>query len=317
MKTLNLLVLSLIVLAGLPAPAKALGAGGANGVARPANTQPIQARAVARPMRTNAPNVARLAALTSSAVVILDPVSGQVLYQRNQHAVMPIASLTKLMTALVVLEADQDMGQTLTVTGADVDRLKSSSSRLQVGTRLPRGAMLHLALMSSENRAASALGRYYPGGTQQFVLAMNRKARALGMARTRYVEPTGLSSANVSTPSDLARLVIAAEKNALIRRYSTDHQYSIRQGRAISVYHNTNRLTSNANWRIRLQKTGYITEAGRCMVLYTLVNNRPTVMVVLDAQGRYAHAADANQVRSWLAGNRGRTSRRVSVRRRH
>lgn len=317
MKTLNLFALLLIAFAGLHAPAKALGAGGANGAARHGKATAIHAHAVARPVRANAPSVARLAALTSSAVVILDPNSGQVLYQRNQHAVMPIASLTKLMTALVVLEAGQDMGQMLTVTGADIDRLKYSSSRLQVGTRLTRGAMLHLALMSSENRAASALGRHYPGGTRQFVQAMNRQARALGMARTRYVEPTGLSSANVSTPSDLARLVIAAAKNALIRRYSTDHQFSIRQGRATSVYHNTNRLTANANWRIRLQKTGYISEAGRCMVLYTLVNNRPTVMVFLDAQGRYAHAADANQVRSWLAGSRGQGSRRAAGRRRH
>lgn len=214
---------------------------------------------------------------------------------------MPIASLTKLMTALVVLEARQNMKQKLTVTKADIDRIKYSSSRLKVGTRLSRADMLHLALMSSENRAASALGRHYPGGTRKLVAAMNAKARALGMTSTRYVEPTGLSPRNVSTPNDLAKLVIAAQKKALIRRYSTDHRMVVRQGKSRTVYGNTNRLTSSASWRIRLQKTGYISEAGRCMVLYAVIRKRPTVMVFLDAQGKYSHAGDANRVRSWLS----------------
>jgi D-alanyl-D-alanine endopeptidase (penicillin-binding protein 7) len=248
-----------------------------------------------------APRVARLATLKSSAVFILDPKTGEVLYQKNAGAAMPVASLTKLMTALVVLEARQDMDEMLEVTGADVDRLKFSASRLQVGTRLSRSAMLHLALMSSENRAAAALGRNYPGGTRRFVAAMNAKARALGMLNTRYVEPTGLSSANVSSPRDLAKLVIAVEKHALIRRYSTDRAFTIRQGARQTVYHNTNRLTANRTWRIRLQKTGYISEAGRCMVLHATVKGRPTVMVFLDSQGKYARVADANNVRAWLA----------------
>lgn len=246
-------------------------------------------------------HTARLATLRSSAVVILDPKSNAVLYQKNAHAVMPIASLTKLMTALVVLEARQNMKQVLTVAKDDIDRLKHSSSRLRVGTRLTRADMLHLALMSSENRAASALGRHYPGGTSAFVAAMNARARALGMRDTHYAEPTGLSHHNVSTPSDLARLVVAAERNPVIRRYSTDHGFVIRQGRSLTSYRNTNRLTSSASWRIRLQKTGYIAEAGRCMVLYAIVRKRPTVMVFLDAQGKLSHAADANRVRSWLA----------------
>jgi D-alanyl-D-alanine endopeptidase (penicillin-binding protein 7) len=214
---------------------------------------------------------------------------------------MPIASLTKLMTALVVLDARQDLNETLSVADADVDRLKFSSSRLRVGTRLSRTAMLHIALMSSENRAAAALGRNYPGGRKRFVAAMNAKARALGMKSTRYVEPTGLSSANASTPEDLARLVVAAERHALIRRYSTDRQFTIRQGRERTVYRNTNRLTANPRWKIRLQKTGYIAEAGRCMVLHARIAGRPTVMVFLDAQGKFSRAADANQVRAWLA----------------
>jgi len=253
-----------------------------------------------------APREARLAALRSSAVIILDPTTRAVLYEKNPHAVMPIASLTKLMTAMVVLGARQNMKEMLTVTRADVDRLKYSSSRLQVGTRLARADMLHLALMSSENRAASALGRHYPGGTRTFVQAMNARARALGMKHTRYVEPTGLSSRNVSTPSDLARLVIAAERNPVIRRYSTDHGFTIHQGKSLTVYHNTNRLTASSSWRIRLQKTGYISEAGRCMVLYAMVDRRPTVMVFLDADGKYSHAADANRVRAWLARFRAR-----------
>jgi len=247
------------------------------------------------------PPAARLTALRSSAVLILDPKTQKILYQKHADAVMPIASLTKLMTALVVLEAKQDMAQKLAITGADVDRLKYSSSRLRVGTRLPRSTMLHLALMSSENRAASALGRNYPGGTRKFVAAMNAKARALGMRHTHYVEPTGLSSANVSTPKDLARLVVAVEKHPLVRRYSTDREYTIDQGRQRTVYHNTNRLTASPSWKIRMQKTGYISEAGRCMVLHAAVRGRPTVMVFLDSQGKFSRAADANRVRAWLA----------------
>lgn len=254
----------------------------------------------ARRHRASAPAAARLAALRSSAVLILDAKTRKVLYEKNAHAVMPIASLTKLMTALIVLEARQDMAEKLTVTGADVDRLKYSSSRLRVGTRLSRGSMLHIALMSSENRAASALGRNYPGGTEKFVAAMNAKARELGMLSTRYVEPTGLSSENVSTPEDLAKLVATVEKHPLIRRYTTDRKFTIRQGRQQTVYHNTNRLTSNRSWKIRLQKTGYISEAGRCMVLHATVKGRPTVMVFLDSQGKFSRAADANRVRTWL-----------------
>lgn len=244
------------------------------------------------------------AALRSSAVLIVDPVSGQKLFEKNAGAVMPIASLTKLMTALVVVEARQDMEQLLTVTDADVDRLKYSSSRLRVGTRLSRSAMLHIALMSSENRAAAALGRNFPGGVHYFVAAMNAKAQSLGMASTRFVEPTGLSSANVSTPEDLAKLVRAAHQHRLIRRYSTDRGYAILQGGRATAYRNSNRLIANAGWDIGLQKTGYIAEAGRCMVLHARIKGRTVVMVFLDAQGKFSRAADANRVRSWLASRR-------------
>jgi D-alanyl-D-alanine endopeptidase (penicillin-binding protein 7) len=161
--------------------------------------------------------------------------------------------------------------------------------------------MLHIALMSSENRAASALGRNYPGGVPVFVAAMNAKAAALGMSHTRYIEPTGLSSANVSTAGDLAKLVIEAQRQPLIRQYSTDHDYTIRQGRRATPYRNTNRLISNASWDIGLQKTGYINEAGRCMVLHATIKGRDIVMVFLDAQGKFSRAADANRIRAWLA----------------
>jgi D-alanyl-D-alanine endopeptidase (penicillin-binding protein 7) len=245
------------------------------------------------------------AALRSGAVMILDPASNEVLFEKNSASSLPIASLTKLMTALVVIEAKQDMNELVTVTDADVDRVKHSSSRLRVGTQLTRTAMLHIALMSSENRAASALGRNYPGGLPAFAAAMNAKAAALGMAQTRYVEPTGLSSENVSTAADLAKLVVAAQRQPLIREYSTDHDYIIRQGRAATAYRNTNRLISNASWDIDLQKTGFINEAGRCMVLHAAIKGRDVVMVFLDAQGKFSRAADANRVRAWLvAGHR-------------
>lgn len=243
-------------------------------------------------------------ALRSGAVMILDPASGAVLFEKNSAEPMPIASLTKLMTALVVVEAKQDMDEVVSVTDADVDRLKHSSSRLRVGARLPRAAMLHIALMSSENRAASALGRHYPGGQAAFVAAMNAKAAALGMVHTHYVEPTGLSSQNVSTAQDLAKLVVAAQREPLIRAYSTDHDYTIRQGGQPTPYRNTNRLISNASWNIGLQKTGYINEAGRCMVLHATIMGRAVVMVFLDAQGKFARAADANRVRAWLTSAR-------------
>ena len=248
--------------------------------------------------------LARLAALRSSAVLIFDPLTKQRLFEKRANAVMPIASVTKLMTALVVVGSAQNMNEELVVTQADVDRLKYSSSRLRVGTRLTRAAMLHIALMSSENRAASALGRHYPGGTSQFVAAMNAKARALGMSSTRFVEPTGLSSANVSTPEDLAKLVVAAQQQALIRNYSTDPNYTIAQGRRATVYRNSNRLISSASWNIGVQKTGYISEAGKCMVLHAVIRGRAVVMVFLDAHGKFSRAADANRVRSWLVSGR-------------
>jgi len=264
-------------------------------LAYPCHAAAGRAGSHAAPLRANLAT-----ALKSSAVLIIDPATREVLFQKRPDGVMPIASLTKLMTALVVVEARQDMREMLTISGADVDRLKHSASRLRVGARLSRATMLHIALMSSENRAASALGRYYRGGTAALVAAMNAKARALGMAQTHFVEPTGLSSANVSTAQDLARLVVAAHREPLIRKYSTDRNQIVRHQGRVLAYRNSNRLLANRTWRIGLQKTGYTAEAGRCMVLHAAIRGRAVVMVFLDAQGRFSRAADANRVRGWL-----------------
>ena len=277
---------------------------GALGLAVTAPATALSAKLSVKPGAKPGAKPARPTVLRSGAFLILDPATREVLYQKNAGMVMPIASVTKLMTALVVISAGQDMGEMLEISNADVDRLKYSSSRLRVGTRLTRSAMLHIALMSSENRAASALGRYYPGGTARFVRAMNAKAQMLGMNRSRFVEPTGLSSANVSTPQDLARLVVAAQQQPLIRKYSTDRDHTIAQGRQKTAYRNSNRLIASAGWQIGMQKTGYIAEAGRCMVLHAKVKGRAVVMVFLDAHGKFSRARDANQVRSWLVGGK-------------
>lgn len=238
--------------------------------------------------------------LDSNAALVLDPVTSEVLFDKNSDVVLPIASITKLMTALVVVESGQDMDEVLTVTSDDIDRLKHTSSRLRVGSRLTRANMLHIALMSSENRAASALGRHYPGGLNAFVAAMNAKAQALGMTHTHYVEPTGLSSQNVSSARDLAKLVKAAQRYPIIREYSTNREYEVDPGGRSLQYRNSNRLIANPQWDIVLQKTGYISEAGRCLVMQARIGDRPIVMVFLDAKGRFSRAADAGRIRKWL-----------------
>ncbi|HYD96659.1 MAG TPA: D-alanyl-D-alanine endopeptidase [Noviherbaspirillum sp.] len=243
-------------------------------------------------------------ALKSNAAFVIDQNTAQVLFEKNAGVVLPIASLTKLMTALVVVEARQDMHEILEVTADDIDREKNSYSRLRVGSRMSRADMLHIALMSSENRAASALGRHYPGGLPAFVAAMNAKARALGMNDTRYVDSTGLSSHNVSTARDLARLVAAAYHYPVIREYSTDGRYAVNPGGYQLHYMNSNRLVMNAGWEIGLQKTGYIAEAGRCLVMQARVDGRPVVMVFLDSKGKESRLADAGRVRKWLEGAR-------------
>jgi D-alanyl-D-alanine endopeptidase (penicillin-binding protein 7) len=239
-------------------------------------------------------------ALKSSVALVLDQDSAEVLFSKNTDAVLPIASITKLMTALVVIEAGLPLDETLTVSEADIDTEKFSRSRLMPGTQLSRGEMLHLALMASENRAASALGRHYPGGLPAFVDAMNRKAQALGMKDTHYVEPTGLSSQNQSSAPDLARLVDAASSHALIRDLSTSPEYRVSLGKRSVQYRNTNGLVRSKAWDIGLQKTGYIVEAGRCLVMQARMAGRRLIMVFLDSAGKYSRIGDAERVRRWI-----------------
>ena len=240
--------------------------------------------------------------LNSSAAYVLDGSDGAVLFQKNANAALPIASLTKLMTALVVVESGQDMKEILEVTSEDIDRIKGTSSRLSIGARVSRADMLHIALMSSENRAASALGRNYPGGLRSFVAAMNAKAKELGMTHSNFIEPTGLSSFNIASARDLSRLVIAARAHPLLAEYSINSKYAVDTGRSQLQYINSNRLVGMDEWDIGLQKTGYISEAGRCMVMHVTIANRPLVMVFLDADGTHARMSDANRMREWVAG---------------
>jgi D-alanyl-D-alanine endopeptidase (penicillin-binding protein 7) len=238
--------------------------------------------------------------LASNVALVVDQESATVLFAKNSTAVLPIASLTKLMTALVVMEAGQDLDELLTVTTDDIDRIKGTGSRLHIGARLSRDEMLHIALMSSENRAASALGRHYPGGLSAFVAAMNRKAAELGMTDSHFVEPTGLSSENVSSARDLVKLVMAAYDYPLVREYSTGNEAAVLPGRRTLKYRNSNRLVGNPDWEIGLQKTGYISEAGRCLVMQTVIDGRPVVMVFLDSKGKLSRLGDASRIRKWL-----------------
>ncbi|WP_460839960.1 D-alanyl-D-alanine endopeptidase [Noviherbaspirillum agri] len=238
--------------------------------------------------------------LKSNAAFVIDQNTAQVLFDKNSNVALPIASLTKLMTALVVIEARQNMDEVLEVTADDIDRERNSSSRLRVGAQMTRGDMLHIALMSSENRAASALGRHFPGGLPAFVAAMNAKAKMLGMGDTHFVDSTGLSSRNVASARDLAKLVVAAYQHPIIREFSTDPGYAVSTGRYKLNYMNSNRLVKNPNWDIGLQKTGYINEAGRCLVMQARIDGRSVVMVFLDSKGKYSRLADAGRIRKWL-----------------
>ncbi len=238
--------------------------------------------------------------LNSSVALVIDQETNEVLFSKNDAAVLPIASLTKLMTGLVIADANLDMDEPLTITQDDVDTHKGSSSRLAVGSTLTRGEMMHLALMSSENRAANALGRTYPGGLSEFVRLMNSKARQLGMTDTRYVEPTGLSSLNQSSARDLATLVSVAHDRPILRSLSTSPGHEVELGRRTLHYNNSNRLIKNPEWEIGLQKTGYISEAGRCLVMQAKVAGRQLIMVFLDSAGKLSRLQDAERVRRWV-----------------
>lgn len=248
-----------------------------------------------------APNPAKLDVRSSSALV-LDVNTGKTLYQKNATKVRPIASLTKLMTALVVLDAKQNLGQTLTVDKNDLDRVKHTHSRIRMGTKVTRRDALHLALMSSENRMASALARHYPGGRSAFVRAMNNKARQLGMRNTHFYDSTGLSTRNVSTAQDLGKLAAAAYRQPLIRQFTQDENREMRfSSPAYSLmFNNTNPLVKNPDWDVRLSKTGFTDEAGRCLVMRAKPDRQELAIVLLNSVGKRTPIGDANRIRKWL-----------------
>ena len=245
-------------------------------------------------------DVADPLALKSSAALVVDQETSEVLFSKNDQAVLPIASLTKLMTGLLISEAQLPMDESIGITQDDVDTEKGSRSRLKVGTELTRGELLHLALMSSENRAAHALGRTFPGGLTEFVHRMNAKAQELGMVDTRYVEPTGLSSRNQSSARDLARLVDIASADETLRTLTTTPTHQVAVGSRMVQFNNTNRLVRSPSWDIGLQKTGYIAEAGRCLVMQARVAGRRLIMVFLDSAGKFSRLGDAERVRRWV-----------------
>jgi D-alanyl-D-alanine endopeptidase (penicillin-binding protein 7) len=242
----------------------------------------------------------RRLAVQSSAALVQDQESGEILFAKKADAIVPIASISKLMTAMVVLDSEPDLTEMLSIGEEDVDTMKGTHSRLKVGTQLSREEMLSLALMSSENRAAAALSRHYPGGRSAFVAATNRKSRDLGLTETRFEDPTGLTAANVSSARDLAKMVVAAHDYPLIREFTTtSERHFVINGRALT-FRNTNSLVRNSSWDIGLSKTGYINEAGKCLVMQASVNNKPTIIVLLDSWGRQTRIGDANRIKRSL-----------------
>ncbi len=241
----------------------------------------------------------------SAAVLVLDPTTGTTLYAKNADQQAPIASITKLMTAMVVLDAKLPLDEAIEITSEDIDTVKNTTSRLPVGSHFRRDDLLRLALMASDNRAASALGRNFPGGIAAFVEAMNAKAAALGLTQTHYVDSSGLSPQNVSSPADLGKLVSTASTYELIRDYTTTSAVTVQlpESRRKLTFVNTNSLVRHSDWKIGLSKTGYINEAGKCLVMQAMIANQPIVIVLLDSWGRLTRIADANRIRRWLERN--------------
>ena len=266
-----------------------------------------QARTDVRKAAQAGLTAAGLPNLKSSIALVVDLVDGHAIFGKNVEHVSPIASITKLMTAMVALDADLPLEETIVIDHADVDQLKHTGSRLNVGIGLSRADMLRLALMSSENRAAASLSRAYPGGREAFIAAMNRKAVELGMYNSRFVDPTGLSSENVSTAQDLAKMVKTAYEYPLIREFTTtsSHEVSTTRGRSLQ-FRNSNGLVKSPDWDIGLSKTGYISEAGRCLVMQAKIAARPVVIVLLDSLGKNTRMGDANRIKKWLESRVGR-----------
>jgi len=255
-----------------------------------------------RAMPVNYSNHASTAtpALHSSAALVFDATHSSVLYARHSDVAVPSASITKLLTALGILDAGQPLDEVLEITAEDRNHGRARVSRLVPGAQLTRGDLLHLALMASENRATHALARHYPGGLNECVRAMNAKAQALGMTTARFVEPTGLSDANVASPEDLAKLVMAAAQVAAIREYSTDGDYTVKVGRHTVHYVNTDSLVRKPDWNIVVQKTGYIAQSGQCLVMQTVIEDRTLVIVLMHSFGKRTRVADARRIRRWV-----------------
>ena len=266
----------------------------------PTQNDPMEAFALSHAQKIEAQAMMAGPLLTSQAALIFNNKTGEILYQKNADRVMPIASISKLMSAMVVLDARLDMNEPITITADEIDRLKGTGSRLAVGTTLTRGELLHLSLMSSENRATHALGRTYPGGMSAFVAAMNAKAQSLGMHSSRFYEPTGLNFQNVSTANDLNRMVAAASKYPLIRKKSTSNYGSVWPANGRQNYKNSNALVREGSWNIELQKTGYIREAGRSMVVKANVQNQPITIVLLNSPTSTTRVNDARKIESWM-----------------
>lgn len=246
--------------------------------------------------------------LKSEAALVFNAQNKHVIYDKNADKVMPIASITKLMTAMVILDARLPLHEKITIENADIDKLKHTTSRLPVGSSYARQELLKLALMSSENRAAAALARTYPGGMKAFVETMNRKAKQIGMSNSRFVDSTGLNSNNVATARDLAKLVAASNNYAKIREFSTASQHVVSPGskRGPLQYVNSNSLVRNQNWKIDVSKTGYLSEAGRCLVMQAKISGQPVVIVLLNSWGKNTRIGDANRVKKWLESNQKR-----------
>lgn len=256
--------------------------------------------AEARRGADHATPAAHTLSLHSAAAIIQDQETGEILYGKNASTVTPIASITKLMTAMVVLDAGLDLNETITISDEDMDSLRGTRSRLKPGASLTRDELLRVALMASENRAAAALGRTYPGGIEAFTRAMNHKAQMLGMNGSRFDDATGLSSANVSSAEDLVKLVRAAHQYDLIRSYTTMTGHELHVAGRPLAYHNTNRLVANGSWNIGLSKTGFTNDAGRCLVLQAKLAERKVIIVLLDSWGKLSRIGDANRIRAWI-----------------
>jgi D-alanyl-D-alanine endopeptidase (penicillin-binding protein 7) len=254
-------------------------------------------------VRSRADQPAHTLSLRSAAALVQDQETGEILYGKNASTVAPIASITKLMTAMVVLDAGLDLQEPITISSDDMDALRGTHSRLKPGASLTRDELLRLALMSSENRAAAALGRNYPGGIEAFTRAMNHKAQMLGMNGSHFGDATGLSSTNVSSAEDLVKLVRAAHQYDLIRSYTTTTGHEFYVGGRPLAYHNTNRLVANESWNIGLSKTGFTNDAGRCLVLQAKLAERKVIIVLLDSWGKLTRIGDANRIRAWLEAN--------------